>query len=220
MPNSQASAPAASAVHSSSHSHQFEQGATVPPRFAAFHQPDDSDVLRSPIGYGSPPVIFVDAGGDLKVLAGVLAARSAGLDRLVALFAAASPDSDLSWADLAATMAPAVGEVAQLSMIVSERIRTGCAGQPVAGACRDQVVRHGQPDALELASVSEGERVDVDEPEASGAVCGPNWFPVVLFAEGRRRLDAVAGQDRALDVARQACLADGAAVGFTIELEI
>lgn len=220
MPTFQASRPAASAVHSSNHSHQSEQGAAVPPRFAAFHQPDDSDVLRSPIGYGSPPVIFVDAGGDLKVLAGVLAARSAGLDRLVTLFGAASPDSDMSWTDLAAALAPAVSEVAQLSMIVSERLRTGCASQPSASARRDQVVRHGQLDTVEPSGHLSGEGLDIDEPAACGAVCAPNWFPVVLFADGRRRLAAVAGQARALEVARQARLADGAAVGFTIELEI
>ncbi len=134
MPTFQASAPAASAVQSSVHSSPLDQRGALPTGFAAFHQPDDSDVLQSAIGYGSRPVIFVDAGGDLKVLAGVLAARSAGLDRLVTLFGAASPDSDMSWTDLAAALAPAVSEVAQLAMIVSERLRTGGAGQPAASA--------------------------------------------------------------------------------------
>lgn len=123
MPKFQAIAPADSAVHSP-FPNADQAGGTLPAGFAAFHQSEDSDVLKSAIGYGSAPVIFVDSGGDLAVLAGVLAARAAGLNRLLCLFSDAAPGSDMSSADLVAALAQPAGELEQLALIVSERVRT------------------------------------------------------------------------------------------------
>lgn len=53
----------------------------------------------------------------------------------------------------------------------------------------------------------------------SGATAS-SWCPVVLFAEGQRRLAPVGDRDKAFEAAGLACLADPTSVGYTIELEI
>lgn len=111
----------------------------VPLGFTPFHSSEDSDRVLPAIGFGSRAVIFVDTGGDLVTLAGVLASRCEQLCSLVSLIARSGDGTTTEASDVASILEPSAELLVRLADVVVERLQ--------ADRRRDEHVHSAERDA-------------------------------------------------------------------------